>query len=411
LILSVSAAQVPEIVLQMVREQRAESAIVIPGGLEEKQGGETLAHAMRETLTTSRTTTWQGPVINGGNCLGIRSLPGHYNTLFIPEYKLPVAKGKVAPLALVSQSGAFAISRISRITAINPKFAISVGNQMDLTIGDYLTYLKDDPELDIFAIYVEGFKRLDGLRFLKAATELRKKGKTVILYRAGRTAAGAQASASHTASMAGDYMVTRALCEQAGVILCETIDEFEDLTLAFTQLHGKKAKGWKLGAVSNAGCECVAIADNLGKFELAELSAQTHERLEKLFIKTGISQIVDVHNPLDLTPMAGDEAYEQSAHAILEDPGVHAAVIGVVPLSTALNSLAPASHHREDVSRPDSVGSRLAALKNKTEKPWVAVVDAGAIYDPLAKLLTEQGVPTFRSADRALRALNAFVKN
>ena len=45
---------------------------------------------MRTALEASRSFRDGGPLVNGGNCLGIRSLPGHYNTLFIPEYKLPM---------------------------------------------------------------------------------------------------------------------------------------------------------------------------------------------------------------------------------------------------------------------------------------------------------------------------------
>ena len=67
----------------------AASLIVIPGGLEEKAGGDALAARMREALAAARTRPDGGPVINGGNCLGIRSRPGRYDTLFIPRVKLP----------------------------------------------------------------------------------------------------------------------------------------------------------------------------------------------------------------------------------------------------------------------------------------------------------------------------------
>jgi acyl-CoA synthetase (NDP forming) len=135
--------------------------------------------------------------------------------MFIPEYKLAASTAEASPVAIISQSGAFAISTTSKLTGVNPKYSISVGNQMDLTIGDYLTYLKDDPDITIFAVYVEGFAALDGLSFLKSASEITASGRTVILYRAGRTPAGATASSSHTASIAGDYTVTRELCRSA----------------------------------------------------------------------------------------------------------------------------------------------------------------------------------------------------
>ena len=51
---------------------------------------------------------------------------------------------------------------------------------------------------------------------------------------------------------------------------------------------------------------------------------------------------------------------------------------------------------------------RLAKLNNETSKPWIAVVDAGRLYDPMANLLEEKGVPTFRTADDALQVFNLF---
>ena len=206
------AAQASAALVEIIEREKAESVVLIPGGLEEKAGSEAIVARMHAALARSRSSAWGGPVINGGNCLGIRSVPGRYDTTFIPEYKLPVPKGEPSRLAIISQSGAFAVSKASKLSAVNPKYSITLGNQMDLTVGDYLTYLKDDAGIDLFAVYVEGFRPLDGLRFLEAAREIASQGRTVILYRAGRTPAGAQASASHTASIAGDYAVMRALC-------------------------------------------------------------------------------------------------------------------------------------------------------------------------------------------------------
>jgi acyl-CoA synthetase (NDP forming) len=407
-ILAVSAAQAPEAVAEVIEREKAESLIVIPGGLEEKRGTGALVARMRSALASARASHWQGPLINGGNCLGVRSLPGRYDTMFIPEFKLPVPVGRVSPLAIISQSGAFAVARMSKIGILNPKYAITLGNQMDLTVGDYLTYLQDDQEIEVFAVYVEGFARLDGVTFLDAARAITSGGRTVILYRAGRTAAGAQASASHTASIAGDYAVTRELARGAGIILADSLQEFDDLTRLFTFLRGKRADGWRLGAISNAGFECVAMADNLGRFELATFDEGTTARLQAIFRESRIDTVVDVHNPLDLTPMTGDAAYEQIVRTVMQADTVDVGIVGLVPLTVAMNTLPPGDGHREDVFREDSTAGRMVKLMGELPKAWVAVVDAGALYDPLARLLEQGGVPTFRTADSALRLLNRF---
>ena len=279
---------------------------------------------------------------------------------------------------------------------------------MDLTVGEYLEYLQDDEEIDVYAVYVEGFKPLDGRRFLEASARIAARGAAVVLYRAGRTAAGAKATASHTASIAGDYTVTRGLAEAAGVVVAGTLEEFEDLVRLLAWMGRTPLDGRRLAAVSNAGFECVAIADNLGGLELARFAPATVARLGEVFTRARIASVVDVHNPLDLTPMTADAAYEAVVRAIMDDPGVDLGVVGCVPLTGALQTLPAGPGHREDLTRDDSVVRRLVGLRDAIAKPWVAVVDSGALYDPMAQALDEAGIPTFRSADRALRALDRF---
>jgi acyl-CoA synthetase (NDP forming) len=409
-VLSIPAAASAETIAAIAETGMAESVIVTAGGLEEKSGTEGIVARMRGSLDASRATAGRGPLVNGGNCLGVRSVPGRYNTLFIPEYKLPMPKGAVAPVAVVSQSGAFAVSRISKHQNVNPKYMITCGNQLDVTVGDYLERLAEDPEIKVFAAYVEGFKPLDGEKALRAAKRIVDSGRVLILYRAGRTAAGAKASASHTASIAGDYPVTKALFSQAGAVVVDSLEEFDDALTTFTLLLGKRSQGRRLGAVSNAGFECVAIADNLGALELAGFAPATGRKLEAIFAKAKVSEIVDVHNPIDLTPSSPDFGYDESFRAVLDDPGVDCGIVGIVPLTPAMNTLAAGpDSHGEDVLRELSLVASYGRLMAEGDKPWVAAVDAGVLYDPLARGLEDRGVPVFRTADRALKMLNKWI--
>jgi len=205
--------------------------------------------------------------------------------------------------------------------------------------------------------------------------------------------------------------VTKALLEQLGVVTAETLDEFDDLLTAFSLLRAKKARGWRLGAVSNAGFECVAFADNLGRLSIADFSRATTERLEAVLAAAKIGEIVDAHNPLDVTPMGDDALYHDCFELILADEGVDLGIVGIVPLTARMNTLAAGVGHGEDVTRPDSLAARYGELFSKGRKPWVAVVDSGYLYDPLARELTRRGVPTFRTADRALAMLNLWLGN
>jgi acyl-CoA synthetase (NDP forming) len=408
LILGISAAQAPEAVAAIAEGQRAESVILIPGGLDEKPESAPLVARMKQAIADSRATAWGGPVINGGNCLGIRSVPGRYNTLFIPDYKLPFARGAESPLAFVAGSGAFAVAKASKFGSMNPRYILTIGNQMDLTAADYLEFLEGDPAVEVLAVYLEGFRPLDGLRFLEAARRITTGGRTVILYRAGRTSAGAAAAASHTAAVAGDYAATRRLAGAAGVVVADTLEDFEDLARLFLALRGRRPAGARLGALSNAGFECVAIADNLGAFTLADFAPATAAAMGEVLKRARIAEIVSVHDPMDLTPIMGDADTEEILRLILADPGVDLGIAGLVPLTQAWNSLAGGEGHGEDVTRADSIANRMVRLFRTTTKPWVAVVDAGALYDPMVALMEAGGVPVFRAADRALRLFNRW---
>ena len=410
-VLAVDATQASSALADIIERRAAESVVLIPGGLEEKSGSEALVTRMVTALADARASAWGGPVINGGNCLGIRSLPGRYDTTFIPEHKFPVPAGPPSRVALISQSGAFALSRTNKLSVLNPKYSATLGNQMDLTIGDYVTHLESDPDLDVFAVYVEGFRPLDGLRFLEAARRIVAGGRTVILYRAGRTPAGAKASASHTASIAGDYAVVRSLGRQAGVVVADSLEDFEDLTLLFALLGTAPLAGRRLAAVSNAGFECVAVADNLGAFSLAAFAEATKRQLRDVFVANRIAHVVDLNNPLDLTPMTGDAGYVQTVEALLRDPEIDAVLVGCVPFTAAVQTLAPAAHHGENLAAPGGFVEGMASLRRATRKPMAAVVDAGPLYDPLVRALLEAGIPTFRAADRALRLLNVYAES
>lgn len=408
LILSIDAKQVPHMIEQAVSAGKAESVILVSGGLGERDGTADLETHVRSVLAASRSSANGGPVLNGGNCLGIRSVPGKYDTLFIPSYKLHIPDADPSPLAVISQSGAYLVAAASKLSSVNPRYLISAGNQTDLTIGDYLEFLKDDKDIRVYACYVEGFRPMDGLKWVKAAREITNSGRTVLLYRAGRTAAGAAATASHTASIAGDFAVTREMARLAGAIVAETLSDFSDLMRLFCLLDGKAPGGMNLGAMSNAGFECVAMADRLGKFHLAKFSEFTRDRLQQLLHREKLDGVVDVKNPLDVTPILNDAGYEAAVRMMLDDEGVDAAIIGCVPMTGRLNTLPAGEGHAENVLSPDSVASILIRLFRETRKPCIVVVDGGPPYDVMATLLEKYGVPVFRSADRALPLFEIF---
>jgi acyl-CoA synthetase (NDP forming) len=255
LIVSVGAEQVPVVVQETIEHRKAETVILIPGGVGEKSGSEHISQSIRQCLVDTRASDWRGPLINGGNCLGIRSQPGRYDTFFLPSYKKTPVGHDGGNVALLAQSGAFLASKTSKLQQLGVRYAISIGNQIDLTVGDYLSYLLDDDGVGLFGVYIEGFRDLDGRKFLEAASRITGSGRRIVLYRAGRTRSGVEAAASHTAAMAGSYRVTRSLARAAGVQVVDTLQDFEDLLLLSSRFEDRSIGASRVGAVSNAGYE------------------------------------------------------------------------------------------------------------------------------------------------------------
>ena len=271
------------VVREIVEGRRARTITLIAGGFAETEGGRAAEARIREALAESHRAPDGGVLLNGGNCLGIVSEPGGYNTFFIPKQKLPLRPAPGRGLASVSQSGAYLVSQISNLDGVvAPRYAISFGNQMDVTVSDYLAYLEGDPEVKVVAVYLEGFQRGDGQAFLEAVRRLTGAGRPVLLYKAGRTREGSAAASSHTAAAVGDYEVCEELARAAGAVVASSLDTFEDDVATCTLLHDRVRAGCRVAVLSNAGFEATAAADALSGLELASLGRETRERLASL---------------------------------------------------------------------------------------------------------------------------------
>ncbi len=404
-VVCIPAAGARDAIAEIVAHDRAASIILIPGGFAE--AGETgLAAEIERILADGHDAPGGGPVMVGGNCLGIVSRDS-YNTFFLPLYKLPFSEAACGRnLALVSQSGAYLVTFASNYDGIvNPAASISFGNQMDLTVADFLAHFLEVAEVDVIACYIEGFRPGDGDRFVALARQAAARGKQVLVFKAGKTELGARAAASHTASLAGDYDVALACLQDAGVTVAATLDEFEDLIKTFTMLMPRPARGPRVGILSNAGFECSTVTDALAGLELRGFDADVRRVLD-----AALPAFAHRDNPVDATPMAGTAAYADAVAAILASDGVDVAIVSAVPVTPALDDLPAAPGlHGEDLDAPGSLAGRLAPLLAGSDKPAVVVVDSGLLYDPLCACFERAGVPVFRKIDRAARALACFV--
>lgn len=415
LIVAVKAHQVPALLQQILDGDRVNSVILVPGGIGEIYGSEAQGQQIRDAIQQAHLRPDGGPIFLGANSLGILSHPGRYDSMFIPDDLLPKHRGDHARhSALISQSGGYLITRMSAMPWLDPAYGIAIGNQFDLTVSDMVAALNSHDDLRILAVYVEGFQDLDGLQFAENVRQAVLRGKEVIFYKAGRTPEGKSATSGHTASIAGDYMVCESCVQQAGAMVAGTFTEFNGLLALAEALHGKQIRGNRLAAVSNAGYEAVGMADNLSgddyALELVPLADGTRESLAGTLARANLHELVNVKNPLDLTPMADEAVYADVIQALLDDDCVDLVVVGLTPLTPMIQGLADGPDAVDVLTSERGIVGRLGRLCAACDKPLVAVVDSGALFDGLVDAFQQAGIPVFRSADRAMRTLGRYVQ-
>ena len=415
-VVAVSADVVFGLVDEVIETNAAETVMLIPGGLGETQASrEPVRKMIARMQEAHRNLPDGGPLFLGGNCLGVMSHPGKYDSWFIPQERLPrphIRKRRNS--AFISQSGAFMITRLSKNPWLDPAYMIATGNQNDISHSDMINYFADHAGTDVIGLYIEGFKDLDGLAFAKAVRRAVINGKDIIVYKAGQTAAGKTASIGHTASIAGDYEVCVSILTQAGAMVAREFSDFGDLFYAASYLHDKKIGGNRLGAVSGAGFETVGMADNIrpGDFsmEMAPLEPATLERLGQILKAKKLDALMEVRNPFDINPGADDEAHLDCTAAFALDPNVDAVVVGMDPISPMIMSLEECSRPGFDLNNENSQVNTLPKLVAATDKPIIGIIEGGTLYDAFAARLMDQEVCIFRCCERGVHALVHYVE-
>lgn len=172
-----------------------------------------------------------GITLLGPNCLGVMNLAARMFATFTPAPltgALPVGR-----VGLVSQSGAFGsyAFTLARRSGLGLSHWVTTGNEAGVQVADVIEWFARDPDTDVILAYLEGCR--DGARLRRALEAARAAGKPVVVTKVGRTAAGARAALSHTASLAGEDAVYDAVFEECAAIRAHSIEEFFRLGQAF----------------------------------------------------------------------------------------------------------------------------------------------------------------------------------
>ncbi len=369
---------------------------LVSGGLGDGADTAGLGRQLSARLAEARAAGRWTPTVLGPNFLGHWVPAAQLDTSFIPAEKLAPPGPAGGGLVLLSQSGAFLLSRRSRAPQLRFGLGVALGNQMDAALPDFLQTLVADPDCAAVGAYVEGFGPGQLLATARAANQLHHRGVPVLLHRAGRTAAGQAAAATHTGAMAGDCDLEHALLTRAGVRFAPTIAAF-DAALEWLSAWPALPAG-PVALLTNAGFESVNASDFLtGPRAGARLSPAGRTRLAARLEQLGLAGLVTPQLPLDLTPMAGEDAFLAAAEILLEE--VTLLVVGLVPFTRRLNTTS---------AEAAPFAAALAQLRDKFGKPIAVAVDAGADYAGYREAFGAVGLPVFDRVETALLGLKTL---
>ncbi len=282
-------------------------AVVFSAGFAEVPDGVTL---QRDLVAAAQRHDF--PVC-GPNCNGIVAM--HQRSVLWGDALTPQEPGAVA---LVSQSGNVAVNALATRRGLRFHTVVASGNQAVLSAADYLLFLAAEEGVGAIALYLEddgGPRLCEGLAACAGA------GVRVAVLKVGSSPAGARAAAAHSAALAGDQRIFRALIEEAGAVWASDVHDLLELAKTLAVRPGRSRTGGGLAIMTCSGGDSAQGADEAQRLglELPALSAATSGRLREL-----LPSAATAANPLDYTAMIwGDgELLAELVRAVGEDPGV-----------------------------------------------------------------------------------------
>jgi len=381
LVVSAVPASMTMNIMKQCIDKKVCNVVIVSGGFSEagengKKEQDNIANLLKENGIRAIGPNALSPINSSNNLL----------ISFLPTER--IISGNIS---LIFQSG-FYDPRLNWIFSdfhLGVNKIIDLGNKMDINEVDALEYLAADESTKAVAIHVETL-RGDGKRFfqlLKATSKV----KPVIVFKSGRTIAGAKAVASHTGAMARENdVIFDSLIRQAGAIRAHTVEDFFDLAKAFSFFQPPLGNRIVLGSLS--GGEGVIAIDAALKsgFSIATPEVNNQNGVEIIFPPWEISL-----NPFDLGVCSQfhgwDKAYDIFFASMADDASVDCIVVGLPPLGL--------------MYKPEEACKPFIKAKDKGK---AVVVWRPAMHESLETLilsLEANHIPVYPSAERAISSL------
>ncbi|MFO7320105.1 MAG: bifunctional acetate--CoA ligase family protein/GNAT family N-acetyltransferase [Chloroflexota bacterium] len=362
------AQTVPGIIRECV-EAGVKGAIIISAGFKER--GAAGAELERQIMAEARKGEMR---IIGPNCLGVQ------RPLFGLNATFASAMARPGNIGFISQSGALCTAVLDWSFSENVGFSafISIGSMLDVGWGDLIDYLGNDPQTQSIVIYMESVG--DAASFMSAAREVALT-KPIIVIKAGRTAAAAQAAASHTGSLTGSDEVLDAAFRRSGVLRVDRISDMFNMAEVLSKQP--RPKGPRLAIVTNAGGPGVLATDQLIQHggQLAQLSEETMERLNHI-----LPEHWSHGNPIDILGDADETRYAETLEAVAKDPNTDGMLVILTP---------------QAMSNPTRTAELLKNYASIDDKPILASWMGGPEVAAGISVLNRTNIPTFNYPDTA----------
>ena len=380
-VLAIPEAGVLDAVRQLAARRCHAAVLFASGYAEAGEEGQAKQQALAEAAREA------GIRLVGPNCMGFTNLAHAIPITFEP---LAARPAETRPgVGVVAQSGFMAANLrdalLGRGVPVTSVF--STGNEVSVCVEDVMAHYIDDAQTRVITAYTEQIRQPH--RFLELAARARAAGKPVVLLMPGRSARAREAAQSHTGALAGDHATASALLRREAVVVVDSLDELLDTSAILLRYPAPPSGGTAFmtgsGAMKNIALD---FCEDLG-LELPALTPATTTKLREMLPAYAVAE-----NPLDYTTIG------------VRQPGLIGELLLTMQDDAPIGSMVLAIPVGPSVAQRDKADHIVPALARAT-KPTVLVLtgDDSPIEPFFTEAIHASGVPLFRSADRALRAL------
>ena len=360
------------------------SVVIVSGGGKELGGARAAMEAEVKHLSLKHKIRVIGP-----NCIGMFNAANRLDCAFQGQARM--VRAKLGNVAFFSQSGTMGISMLETADSFGLSKMISYGNRSDVDEADMIWYAANDPQTKVICLYVEGFG--DGRKFVNTAKRVMKeKKKPIVIWKSGRSAAGAKQAASHTGSLGGSNAIIMGAFKQAGII---SVDSYQELAgVAKALAWQPPAKGFRVAMCSNGAGPMIGAIDHFERLglSLTKMSPRIIKNMKEHFPPT---YVIGNGNPADVTGGATADDYRYIIQQFYDEKNVDV----VMPWFVF-----------QDDPLEETIIDYLAAFSKKKTKPLLVGGNGGPYTEKITKLIEEKGIPVYDDLRTWVAAASALAQ-